>query len=205
MDKKSFIRGFGAGVLFAAVILGISFLVRTSDSFVTSRARQLGMVYADKSEDKGALTKETPKAETSPDVQTSQMPNESAAPTEDNKSSNKNTSKSEKTPVATEVAKSSNVSKEDVEEFSDVSKSLKKEKEEVEKEVLGEKKKLTIDVGDWSLDVSQKLEDLGIVDSASDFDSYLNKNGYSYSINAGEYKVSVDDTYEELAKKITSK
>ena len=43
MDKKSFIRGFGTGVLFVAVILGISCLIRTSDSAVISRARKLGM------------------------------------------------------------------------------------------------------------------------------------------------------------------
>ena len=46
MDKRSFIRGFGMGVLFAAVILGISCLMRTSDSAVIKRAKQLGMTYA---------------------------------------------------------------------------------------------------------------------------------------------------------------
>lgn len=46
MDKKSFIRGFGTGVLFVAVILGISCLIRTSDSAVISRARKLGMTFS---------------------------------------------------------------------------------------------------------------------------------------------------------------
>ena len=43
--KKTFWRGFGAGVLFAAVILGISCLIRTSDAQVVARAKKLGMVY----------------------------------------------------------------------------------------------------------------------------------------------------------------
>lgn len=43
--KKTFWRGFGAGVLFAAVILGISCLLRTSDAQVVARAKKLGMVY----------------------------------------------------------------------------------------------------------------------------------------------------------------
>ena len=46
MDKKSFLRGFGTGVLFVAVILGISCLIRTSDSAVLSRARKLGMTFS---------------------------------------------------------------------------------------------------------------------------------------------------------------
>ena len=43
--KKTFWRGFGAGVLFAAVILGISCLLRTSDAQVVARAKKLGMFY----------------------------------------------------------------------------------------------------------------------------------------------------------------
>ncbi len=43
-------RGFGTGVLFAAVILGISCLMRTSDTAVIRKARQLGMTYADSDE-----------------------------------------------------------------------------------------------------------------------------------------------------------
>ena len=39
--KKTFWRGFGAGVLFAAVILGISCLLRTSDAQVVARAKKL--------------------------------------------------------------------------------------------------------------------------------------------------------------------
>ena len=50
MDKKSFMRGFGAGVLFAAVILGTSCLLRTSDAAVIRKAKQLGMTYAVKEE-----------------------------------------------------------------------------------------------------------------------------------------------------------
>ena len=44
MNKKSFLRGFGSGVLFTAVILGTSAMLRTSDSYVRSRALKLGMV-----------------------------------------------------------------------------------------------------------------------------------------------------------------
>ncbi len=63
MDKKSFMRGFGTGVLFAAVILGISCLMRTSDTAVIRKARQLGMTYADS--DEKLFETAAPKAKTS--------------------------------------------------------------------------------------------------------------------------------------------
>ena len=47
MNKKSFFRGFGVGVLFVTVVLGISCLMHTSDSAVISRAKKLGMTFAD--------------------------------------------------------------------------------------------------------------------------------------------------------------
>ena len=51
--------------------------------------------------------------------------------------------------------------------------------------------------------MSKELEKPGIIDDSKKFDKYLNQNGYSNSINSGTYHVSVDDTYKELAKKIT--
>ena len=81
----------------------------------------------------------------------------------------------------------------------------KKERKKQEQEKKNQQKKLTINVGDWSSDVSEELERLGIVSSAKEFDKYLNDNGYSSSISAGTYDVSVKDTYAELARKITGK
>lgn len=47
MDKKSFLRGFGVGVLFVSIILGTSCLIRTSNSSIISRAKKLGMTFAE--------------------------------------------------------------------------------------------------------------------------------------------------------------
>lgn len=208
MDRKSFFRGFGSGVIFASLILGISFMVRTSDPYVTSRAKELGMVYgtdskllAEKNTEDGEETPvptgtETP--EKKKDAKVSEAPSAavktevSSAPTADAKASEAPT----KSPA---------------DEAESIRKELEKEKEDIEREVKKEqkeqeqKKKLTIDVGDWSSDVSEKLEKLGIVKNAKEFDKYLNDNGYSASISAGTYNVSVKDTYAELAKKITGK
>lgn len=198
MDKKSFIRGFGVGVLFAAVILGISFLIRTSDSFVTMRAKELGMVYADDSQSSMNLVSAAPTASAQPTAAKKETPKETAA--------SKSTQAPKAANSATESPKESdNTDSKKETTSSKKTKSMEEEKKELEKSIREEEKKLTIDVGDWSSDVSKKLENLGIVDSAKEFDSYLDKHGYSASINAGTYDVSVNDTYDELARKITGK
>ena len=72
------------------------------------------------------------------------------------------------------------------------------------KDIEDEKKQLIINDGDWAGKVSKELEDMGIIDDAVSFDKYLSDNGYSNVIKSGTYDVSPDDTYPDLAKKITS-
>lgn len=195
MDKKSFIRGFGTGVLFAAVILGISFLIRTSDAYVAKRAKELGMVYAQ--EDSSLmLAKSSPDPSTSVENKGGEDVQPTAEPVATTEPIPKATAKptAEPTPTVTpKPKKKKNNSKMDEEK--------KKAEENIRKEI----KYLTIEAGDWSSDVSAKLERLGIISNAKDFDQYLNNNGYSSSISAGTYKVSVGESYSELARKITGR
>ena len=189
MNKKSFLRGFGSGVLFTAVILGTSAMLRTSDSYVRSRALKLGMVEKPQKEET-LFAPQTP--------QPSVLPTQTNAK-DDAKSKSKSKAKAETTTSATpqtsaSTAKTSNKKQE---------KKMDTEKKRLEKDLKAEEKKLKISDGEWSSDVSKELEKLGIIDDSKKFDKYLNQNGYSNSINSGTYHVSVDDTYEELAKKIT--
>ena len=85
MNKKSFLRGFGSGVLFTAVILGTSAMLRTSDSYVRSRALKLGMVEKPQKEETLFAT---------------QTPQPSVLPTQTNAKDDAK-SKSEKTTSAT--------------------------------------------------------------------------------------------------------
>lgn len=213
MDRKSFFRGFGSGVIFASLILGISFMVRTSDPYVTSRAKELGMVYgtdsritAEKNTEDGEetpLPTGTEVPEEKKDAKASEAPSAavkteaSSAPTADAKAS--------EAPTKSPADEAENIKKELEKEKEDIEREVKKERKEQEQKKQEQPKKLTIAVGDWSSDVSEKLEKLGIVKNAKEFDKYLNDNGYSASISAGTYNVSVKDTYAELAKKITGK
>lgn len=206
MDRRSFLRGFGVGVLFTSIILGISFTVRTSDSFTKKRALELGMTYQEQ-DSKTVLSSENQTKEAADDG-TSKEDKASASPEAEKSKSSKKESSSEK---EDNEEKTSVVPKEET--TTDTNKKtsnsndtdMKKEKEKLEKSIREEEKKLTINAGEWSDVVSQKLQKMGIVDDAKAFDKYLDKNGYSSYISAGTYRVSTKDTYSDLAKKITGR
>lgn len=202
MNRKSFFKGFGAGVLFSSLILGVSFTIRTSDSYVSSRAKELGMVYEDNADSKLNLADKEAEA-----TAATAVPTQKAAQSSDSTKSKKGTATA--TPQVTETPEASpSASKNNDTKKTEAEKNkqeMQKEKKKMEAEIQAEKKKLTISAGEWSSDVSKRLESLGIVKNAKDFDKYLNDHGYANGISAGTYDVSIDDTYEQLARKITGK
>ena len=62
---------------------------------------------------------------------------------------------------------------------------------------------ITIRSGDGSYSVSKKLEDVGAVVSASDFDTFLCQNGYDKRIRTGTYTIPYDASDEQMARIIT--
>ena len=100
--------------------------------------------------------------------------------------------------------KTENHGKKDKKDNNNIDKKFKDAKDKAEKEAENAKKQLTISDGDWAGKVSSMLEDMGVINSASEFDKYLSDNGYSNVIKSGTYDVSPEDTFQELAEKITS-
>lgn len=212
MDKKPFLRGFGTGVLFAAAILGISFTIRTSEPATIARAKKLGMVFENNNQkvvlSETKTPEETTLPETSGNPESTTVPDNTAEPgntkipdntkTPDNTKAPAGTTKpvSTKAPVATKKP-----SKKD----NGLGKQFEDKKNNLKKEIDDEKKQLIINDGDWAGKVSKELEDMGIIDDAMAFDKYLSDNGYSNVINSGKYDVSPDDTFHDLAEKITSR
>ncbi|MFG6330152.1 MAG: hypothetical protein K1W06_11905 [Lachnospiraceae bacterium] len=208
MNKKPFLRGFGTGVLFAAAILGISFTIRTSEPAIIARAKKLGMVFENNnqkvviSETKTPEETMQPEASGNPDGTTvpdnTDMPPGTTKPADTQKPSDgKATEKPAATKVPVATKKPSN-------KDNDIGKQFKDEKDKMKKDIEDEKKQLIINDGDWAGKVSKELEDMGIIDDAVSFDKYLSDNGYSNVIKSGTYDVSPDDTYPDLAKRITS-
>lgn len=64
-------------------------------------------------------------------------------------------------------------------------------------------KVLIISNGEGSYTVSKRLAELGVVESAADFDNYLCEHGYDKKIRAGTYTIPVGATDEQMAKIVT--
>lgn len=196
MDKKSFLRGFGAGVLFAAVILGISCFIRTSEPATIARAKKLGMAFESNNSQKvmAQLPEESsvPETDVTPEAAATPEPvvTKEAAVTPVPSAGSDISNKPSKPPVKKDNG--------------NIDKKFKEAKDKAKKDAEDAKKQLTINDGDWAGKVSKQLEEMDIVDSASEFDKYLSDNGYSNVIKSGTYDVSPEDTFKELAEKITS-
>ena len=61
---------------------------------------------------------------------------------------------------------------------------------------------LTISPGDGSDRLSVKAQELGLVESSSDFDTFLISNGYANRLRVGSYEVKVGSSYEEIVAAI---
>ena len=206
-DKKSFIRGFGVGIIFAAVITGVSYIGRTSDSAVIDRAKELGMEFSSTDEK----------------INLADLVNASGEASSEEDETGKASDKSaERTPVPTSsTTVEHNKSGSDADnqgettqktdsDTTDVEKDEKKLEDELEDaentlDNHGNSKQITIYFGDWSEKISKELEDLGIIENAYDFNRYLVDNGLSSRINTGVYDIDVDATYDEIVDQITSR
>ncbi len=59
---------------------------------------------------------------------------------------------------------------------------------------------LTVESGMWSEKICQKLQELGVIENATEFNKYLLENGYETKIRQGTYQIKKGASYEEIAK-----
>ncbi|MCD8039003.1 MAG: hypothetical protein LUE96_07960 [Lachnospiraceae bacterium] len=62
---------------------------------------------------------------------------------------------------------------------------------------------IEISKGDDSGSVSRKLYNAGLVENASEFDAFLMQHGYDKKINTGTKLIYPDDSWQEIAEKLT--
>lgn len=67
----------------------------------------------------------------------------------------------------------------------------------------GEIVEIVIESGDDSGTVSRKLHNAGIIENASEFDAFLMQHGYDKKISTGKKVIGVNDTWQEIADKIS--
>ena len=214
MNLKYYLRGLGVGIVVTSLILGIGLGSRKetlSNEEIKERARTLGMVEESITVAEAAAQKEE---EAQEKVTTDPVP-------EENAEGDAETIVSAEPEVSSEPAVSVSAAPETSEEpkvsaASEPAASaapeagatpeagVKPVADEAEedsgtapaKEIVD----ITINPGEGSYVISQKLEQSGLVDDATEYDAYLCDNGYHTKLRAGVHKIPMGSTREEIAK-----
>ena len=184
MKLKYYLRGLGTGILFATVILFISYAYRMSDKQIKERAKELGMVFPGK---ESSIEAETTTKEVVDESTTGENNSEETTKDEEIKESTSD--------VETEENSTEEKTTEEKTTEEETTKSDKPVKSYV----------LTVTSRTISRDVARKLEDAGIIDDAEEFNDYLCENDYASNIQNGKFTVKSNMTYKEIAEIITSK
>ena len=180
MKRKYFVRGLGVGIVFGALIMFAAYMTsgrnRMSDEDIIKRAQELGMVK--KSE--YVLDSEVTSEETTTEAVTTEAPATTEKATEAATTEAATTEKSTTEKATTEAATT-------------------------EQTDTKTKATITVSGGMSSETISSLLEDAGLVDSASKFNSFLVQNGYDKKLETGSFDISGGMTYEEIAGILTTK
>lgn len=211
MKLKYFLRGLGTGIIFAALVLTISYRVsdknEMTDGQIMKRAKELGMVM--QTDEMKKSLEEMQKPEQIPEKTDSQkQENEevtSKEPENNQTEEEKQNSESNELEKDEPKQEETNDSETKVGESKDVSEDNTSESasEDEQKEEVKDYTEFTIQSGTSSAQLSRYLEGIGLVDKAESFDKYLCDNGYSGKIAVGTFKVSGNPDYAELTKVIT--
>lgn len=212
MKIKYYLRGLGTGIIFTAIVLMIIYSYRTTDSKTIERARELGMVMP------GETTKQTPAngdkktdkdstdEKNTPDMKEDNTSDkETKDDTKEQSSGNNNeqegdtTETTAKEPDTKEPAATETTAEKQTEEEQNAEKPAAEEQTAEKPTSAGTEVTFTISVGMYSEQVSQRLQELGVVDDASGFNSYLVQNGYSGRIKTGTYTLTAGMSYADVA------
>ena len=201
MKLKYYLRGVGTGILFATIILFISYSYKMSDGQIKKRAEELGMVMSTEEQNSSNLiNNSTDKAEkpTGEEESTSKQPtNEepstkepaSEEPSSEEPSSEEPTTKE---PSTKEPASEETTTKEPTSEQTTTNSNQ------------SVTCTLTVTNRTGSDDVAYMLAQAGIIEDAEEFNEYLISNGYAYRIQNGTFTFKKGMTYKEMADYLTS-
>ncbi|MCR4605446.1 MAG: hypothetical protein K5639_05550 [Eubacterium sp.] len=188
---RRFLQGLGAGILLAALVMGISY--RSDGAKVTNgdeiieKAKELGMVFPKGSE----APKEVEKKEASSGSATS-AGNLGANGAGVGADTSKKTAPTDK-PKSTKKPKDSKASESASATPTTNPSTLKK----------GQKVMFTVEEGLLSSSVAREMKKAGIIADDKAFDRYLVDKGLGKMVRSGKYEMKVGDSYEKLAKIIT--
>jgi len=214
MNLKYYLRGLGIGIIVTALIMGIVTGGKgrsLSDEEIIKRAEQLGMTMESdvlsealpEAEEEEAPMQEDASAQA--ELQDNAMEdgeqdpqNAEAAPQEEE--AEEGTEQQTEESIPDEEAEESlpEESQQDGTEGADTApegEALQEADDQAEKEIP-----ISISGGEGSMSVCRKLQEAGLVASASEFDTFLCQNGYDKKLKAGDFEIPEQADPEQIAR-----
>ena len=214
MNLKYYLRGLGIGIIVTALIMGIVTGGKgrsLSDEEIIKRAEQLGMTM-----ESDVLSEALPEAEeeeapmqedasVQAELQDNAMENgeqdpqnAEAAPQEEG--AEEGTEQQTEESIPDEEAEESlpEEIQQDGTEGADAApegEDLQEADDQAEKEIP-----ISISGGEGSMSVCRKLQEAGLVASASEFDTFLCQNGYDKKLKAGDFEIPEQADPEQIAR-----
>ncbi|MCR4830668.1 MAG: hypothetical protein K5883_04365 [Pseudobutyrivibrio sp.] len=193
MRLKYYLRGIGVGVIFATLLLSISFYFGRdnlhkkdlSDEEIIARAQELGMVMPEDSEDS----------------------NDTEDDKEDTKEKDKEGDAEEQAPIEEEPTDESEKTDEEITgEVSEVleSKEASEMKEDTDESTVTYVP-FSVHGGESSDTVAYNLYKNGLVDSSDKFNKYMNSLGVDDRIQSGTFYVKQGSSYDDLIALLVNK
>lgn len=181
MKLKYYLSGFGAGVLFATILLAFSFAIHSNkntgmtDTEIIARAKELGMEMPNKPEQIETVPEETTSA-----LEETTMPEET---------SSLETISVEETPEMTTI-----------EENPITEKITEQIPEAIIDSGIIEETKIVIEIssGMTSEDVAKRLAEVGVVEDYVELNQYLLQEGVAKLIQIGAYEFTKGMSFEDI-------
>ncbi len=190
MKLKYYMRGLGIGIVVTALLMGFAISKQKepmTDEEIKQRALEMGMI-----EQNGVLADDLGADETE------SVPEENAEDVSEEISG--------ETVEDVQEAELSEQPNDDIVNVSDNEPADVTEESDIEESVTVEEfVVITVNGGDGSRTVANKLKEAGLVEDAASYDVYLCQNGYDKRIATGNHEIPMGATEEEIAKEITTR
>lgn len=208
MKLKYYLRGLGIGIVVTALLMGYSNKNRAAEPKAEVATEETaGDLLADRNGE--ATTEEVIEQST---VENVTVETDSAETSEEETSQEETASELESsTQEAETITETESVTETETESVQTEETTDKKEQTQssTEADAGNALPQTTIEInivrGDDSGTVARKLQNAGMVESATEYDAYLMQHGYDKKIRVGKVEIPVDATWQEIAEYISGK
>lgn len=197
MKLRYYLRGLGLGILVTAAFFIASNSKDTmTDAEVKARAKELGMIENTVLTD---LESSTEVKESIVEVESSEVETEIEVSTVEE------TTVMESTTEETTMEETTTVEELETEEDTNNKTAVEnKENEPASTDIKntgnGTEVIVTVNRGDGSDTVARRLQELGVIPDAGEFDRFLMQNGYDRKISTGEHIIPANASWDEIGR-----